>query len=88
MLFGTKFSRIDIPLDCAIEPSSKAYQFFTELFKSCDKDQDGALNSSELKELFLTSPGNPWDELGFPEETTVTNKSGSVTLQGFLAQWR
>ncbi|KAJ3082963.1 ERMES complex Ca(2+)-binding regulatory GTPase gem1, partial [Rhizoclosmatium hyalinum] len=49
-------------------------------------DKDGALKNSELEALFSTSPGIPWLASGFPE-TTITNESNSVTLQGFLAQW-
>jgi Ras family protein T1 len=36
--------------------------------------------------LFDTSPGNPWTSQGFPE-TTISDENGSVTLQGWLAQW-
>lgn len=50
------------------------------------QDKDGALKESELEELFSTTPGNPWKSSGFPQ-TCVTNDAGSVTLQGFLAQW-
>lgn len=74
-------------MDCSVELSSDGYQFFTDLFQMCDQDKDGALKDRELEELFSTSPGNPWLATGFPE-TTLTNESNSVTLQGFLAQWR
>ncbi|KAG1772430.1 P-loop containing nucleoside triphosphate hydrolase protein [Suillus occidentalis] len=62
------------------------YQFFTDIFETFDKDQDGALNSAELEELFSTSPGNPWEIQKFPDTTLVDDK-GAVTLQGWLAQW-
>lgn len=79
--------RIEIPPDCTVELSSQGYQFFAEVFAKFDRDKDGALNSQELEELFnSTSPGNPWIAQNFPD-TTVTNESGSITLQGFLAQW-
>lgn len=61
---------------CSLSPSLSLFQ-----------DKDGALKESELDELFSTSPGNPWTSIGFPN-TTVTDESGAVTLQGFLAQWR
>lgn len=51
------------------------------------QDQDGALNPSELEEVFGTSPGNPWASQKFPD-TTLSDDTGSVTLQGWLAQWR
>lgn len=51
------------------------------------QDQDGALKSEELDDLFSTSPGCPWVGQGFPD-TTISNDTGAVTLQGWLAQWR
>lgn len=41
----------------------------------------------ELEDLFKTSPGDPWTSQGFPN-TTITDDTGAVTLQGWLAQWR
>ncbi|CAH7688982.1 P-loop containing nucleoside triphosphate hydrolase protein [Phakopsora pachyrhizi] len=78
--------RFDVPTDCSAELSPAGYNFFTDLFEVFDKDLDGALNEDELTNLFSTSPGNPWLNQGFPE-TTVTNNSDAVTLQGWLAQW-
>ncbi|KAJ3712734.1 EF hand associated-domain-containing protein [Lentinula guzmanii] len=52
--------KFDIPPDCSVELSPPGYQFFTDIFETFDKDQDGALNPSELEEVFGTSPGNPW----------------------------
>ena len=51
------------------------------------KDQDGALKTAELDELFSTSPGNPWAAQKFPD-TTSSDDTVAVTLQGWLAQWR
>ncbi|KAJ3791164.1 P-loop containing nucleoside triphosphate hydrolase protein [Lentinula aff. detonsa] len=78
--------KFDIPPDCSVELSPPGYQFFTDIFETFDKDQDGALNPSELEEVFGTSPGNPWTSQGFPD-TTLSDDTGSVTLQGWLAQW-
>lgn len=83
-----------VPPNCSVELSPDGYAFFTELFQSYDADKDGALNAKglltpktpELEELFSTAPSNPWVNTSFPE-STITNESGSVTLQGFLAQW-
>lgn len=79
--------KFEVPPDCSVELSPLGYQFFTDIFEIFDKDQDGALNSIELGELFSTSPGNPWAAQKFPD-TTLSDDSGSVTLQGWLAQWR
>ncbi|KAI0238424.1 ERMES complex Ca(2+)-binding regulatory GTPase gem1 [Massospora cicadina] len=80
---------LDIPPDCTVELSPHGYQFFTELFQSHDKDNDGALNEKELCDLFSLCPApvaNPWAHTDFPA-TTLTNSLGAVSLQGFLAQW-
>ncbi|KAI8616444.1 P-loop containing nucleoside triphosphate hydrolase protein [Chytriomyces sp. MP71] len=77
---------IQVPPECSVELSPDGYQFFTDLFQIFDADKDGALKTEELQNLFSTSPGNPWVASGFPE-TTITNETNSVTLQGFLAQW-
>ncbi|KAI0056103.1 mitochondrial Rho 1 [Artomyces pyxidatus] len=78
--------KFDVPPDCSVELSPQGYHFFTDIFETFDKDQDGALKTSELDELFSTSPGNPWASQKFPD-TTTADDSGAVTLQGWLAQW-
>ncbi|KAF8527453.1 P-loop containing nucleoside triphosphate hydrolase protein [Hysterangium stoloniferum] len=78
--------KIEVPYDCSVELSTLGYQFFTDIFQTFDKDQNGALSNTELEELFTTSPGNPWISEGFPD-TTITDDTRAVTLQGWLAQW-
>ncbi|KAI0052701.1 mitochondrial Rho GTPase [Auriscalpium vulgare] len=78
--------KFDVPADCSVELSPLGYQFFTDIFETFDKDQDGALKTAELDDLFSTAPGNPWANQKFPE-TTTADDSGAVTLQGWLAQW-
>lgn len=80
------YPKFDVPHDCSVELSPLGYQFFTDIFETFDKDQDGALKTEELDELFSTSPGNPWAGQRFPD-TTVADDTGAVTLQGWLAQW-
>ncbi|ORY98533.1 EF hand associated-domain-containing protein [Syncephalastrum racemosum] len=77
---------LEVPQECSVELSPHGYQFFAELFQAFDKDKDGALNHTELDELFSTSPGNPWVDTAFPH-STITTETGFVTLQGWLAQW-
>ena len=79
--------RFDVPFDCSVELSHVGYEFFTSLFEANDKDRDGALNEKELEGLFSTAPDSPWAGTMFPD-TTIADDSGSVTLQGWLAQWR
>ncbi|OCH84908.1 mitochondrial Rho 1 [Obba rivulosa] len=83
---GFLYPKFDVPHECSVELSPLGYQFFTDIFETFDKDQDGALNAEELEDLFSTSPGNPWASQKFPD-TTVADDTGAVTLQGWLAQW-
>ncbi|EMD39551.1 hypothetical protein CERSUDRAFT_111868 [Gelatoporia subvermispora B] len=83
---GFLYPKFDVPHDCSVELSPLGYQFFTDIFETFDKDQDGALNAEELEDVFSTSPGNPWAGQKFPD-TTVADDTGAVTLQGWLAQW-
>ncbi|KAH0586262.1 ERMES complex Ca(2+)-binding regulatory GTPase gem1 [Termitomyces sp. 'cryptogamus'] len=78
--------KFDVPIDCSVELSPLGYQFLTDIFETFDKDQDGALKKAELNEVFSTSPGNPWATQNFPD-TTLSDDTGAVTLQGWLAQW-
>jgi len=79
--------RFDVSAECSVELTPQGYEFLSDLFQRHDKDQDGALSPEEVDDLFSTSPGNPWATAGFPQNTTVTNEDGYVTLQGWLAQW-
>ncbi|OBZ71401.1 Mitochondrial Rho GTPase 1 [Grifola frondosa] len=83
---GFLYPKFEVPHDCSVELSPLGYQFFTDIFENFDKDQDGALKTEELDDLFSTSPGNPWAAQKFPD-TTVADDTGAVTLQGWLAQW-
>ncbi|KII90979.1 hypothetical protein PLICRDRAFT_158439 [Plicaturopsis crispa FD-325 SS-3] len=78
--------KLDVPSDCSVELSQSGYEFFTDTFEIFDKDKDGALKTTELDDLFSTSPGNPWATQKFPD-TTLADDTGAVTLQGWLAQW-
>ena len=79
---------IQIPPTSSTELSSKAYQFFTTLSQTFDIDKDGTLSQQELDELFSTCPCNPWIDDGFPMTTITAGVNDSVTLQGWLGQWR
>ncbi|PVU94442.1 hypothetical protein BB561_002543 [Smittium simulii] len=78
---------IQVDNDCSVELSAEGFAFITQLFRRFDRDQDAALNNIELNKLFSVIPyDNPWIEYDFPN-CTVTNNSGNVTLQGWLAMW-
>lgn len=80
--------KLNLPHSSSLELSPKGYRFFVDLFIRFDKDKDGALDDNELLSLFKTTPGIPklWSSTNFPY-STVINKRGFVTLQGWLAQW-
>ncbi|CAI5463661.1 unnamed protein product [Closterium sp. Yama58-4] len=72
--------------DQSVELSSKALEFVCARFRAFDNDQDGALNTSELNNLFSTAPNSPWEEppyLGAAE----TSPSGALTFSGYLSLW-
>lgn len=78
-----------IPVDSTVELSPQGYQFFTNLFKSFDLDQDGVLGEEELEKLFEGTPRELGAGRGWMESTVTTDVQGreGITLQGFLAQW-
>ncbi|KAF8476826.1 EF hand associated-domain-containing protein [Kalaharituber pfeilii] len=80
--------KFEVPPYSSAELSPIGYRYFFDLFLLFDKDNDGALNASELTALFAPTPGLPpsWDELNFPT-STVRSEAGHITLQGWLAQW-
>ncbi|KAI5613772.1 mitochondrial Rho GTPase 1 [Silurus asotus] len=79
------FPPIKIPADCSTELNHNASLFLQSVFDKHDKDQDGALNPSELKEVFDVFPYMPWG----PDvnNTVCTNDHGWITYQGFISQW-
>ncbi|KAF2718422.1 mitochondrial Rho GTPase-like protein [Polychaeton citri CBS 116435] len=80
--------KFDVPANASAELSPAGYRFFMDLFRLHDKDNDSALNQSELANLFAPTPGLPrsWIDLGFPN-CTVRDEAGHITMQGWLAQW-
>lgn len=77
---------LEVPQDSCVELSPSGYAFLTEIFKRYDADGDSAFCQEELDSIFSLSPGIPWKHSSFPD-STVTNASGYVTLEGWLAQW-
>ncbi|KJE94590.1 rho 1 protein [Capsaspora owczarzaki ATCC 30864] len=68
---------IEVDAESTTELTSNGYQFFISLFKSFDKDHDGALCPQELEQLFSTSPGNPFLSYNTNGAQTSTGASGS-----------
>jgi Ras family protein T1 len=69
----------------AVELNASGVKFFTDLFLSHDRDNDGALSPYEVQDLFSVSPGHAWGE-HLNSSITVTN-SGHITLDAWLAHW-
>ncbi|KAF4080298.1 hypothetical protein AMELA_G00168870 [Ameiurus melas] len=79
------FPLLRIPADCSTELNHNASLFLQSVFDKHDKDRDGALNPSELKDVFDVFPYMPWG----PDvnNTVCTNDHGWITYQGFISQW-
>ena len=71
--------------DAIPQLSADAKTFLTSVFHKFDMDKDGALNESEMNDLFSVFPYEPWgpDVLN----TVCANQAGNITLKGFLSQW-
>ncbi|OLY83475.1 Mitochondrial Rho GTPase 1 [Smittium mucronatum] len=81
------YPEIEVDPSRCVELSADGFEFITELFRRFDRDKDASLDDIELKNLFSVLPySSPWSEYNFPN-CTLTNASGNVTLQGWLAMW-
>ncbi|CAH2264046.1 mitochondrial Rho GTPase isoform X1 [Pararge aegeria] len=78
------YANIKVPIGCTSELSYKGQQFLTQLFEKYDKDRDGMLNPTELKNVFSCCPRIPWHNLRY---TVPTNEKGYVTPQGWMCRW-
>ncbi|GJX47581.1 mitochondrial Rho GTPase 2-like protein [Tanacetum coccineum] len=81
---------IPVPLkkspDQSVELTSDAVDFLKGIFSLFDSNEDGALQDSELEELFSTAPESPWDEAPY-QNSVERNELGDIRLSGFLSQW-
>lgn len=78
-------SRLKIPSGCTTELSQSAYLFLRRIFNKHDQDNDKALNTLELQDIFSVFPCPPWDPKCHSMMHTTDN--GWITQQGFMAQW-
>lgn len=63
------FFSIKVPVGCTTELSYKGQQFLTQLFEKYDRDKDGMLNPTELKNVFSCCPRIPWHNLRYTVPT-------------------
>ncbi|CAN6467892.1 unnamed protein product [Victoria cruziana] len=72
--------------DQSVELSNNALDFLRRIFLLFDSDNDGALELSELEDLFSTAPENPWKENAY-KDAAERDANDGLTLNGFLSQW-
>ncbi|KAL5018123.1 hypothetical protein ScPMuIL_003845 [Solemya velum] len=77
--------KIQVGVGSTTELTHQGYHFLRNMFEKYDQDCDGCLSPTELQNLFSTCPIMPWG----PDvnNTVVTNPTGWITLQGYMAQW-
>ncbi|XP_068630015.1 mitochondrial Rho GTPase isoform X3 [Battus philenor] len=78
------YANIKVPIGCTAELSYKGQQFLTQIFEKYDRDKDGMLNPTELKNVFSCCPRIPWHNLRY---TVPTNDKGFLTLHGWMCRW-
>eukprot|EP00898_Chlorokybus_atmophyticus_P002225 jgi/Chlat1/3002/Chrsp2S04718 len=71
--------------DQVLELSSEANEFLKKAFEDFDRDRDGALNSSELEDVFSTAPCSPME--GQDWASVVETSAGALTFSGWLSYW-
>ncbi|KAI7743263.1 hypothetical protein M8C21_017935 [Ambrosia artemisiifolia] len=71
--------------DQSVELTSEALDFLMGIFSLFDSNNDGALQDSELDELFSTAPESPWDEAPYKNSVERT-ELGDIRLSAFLSQ--
>ncbi|KAK9068996.1 hypothetical protein SSX86_013112 [Deinandra increscens subsp. villosa] len=72
--------------DQSVELTSQALDFLIGIFGLFDSNNDGALQDSELDELFSTAPESPWDDAPY-KNSMERNEFGDIRLSAFLSQW-
>ncbi|KAL4572057.1 hypothetical protein LXL04_018826 [Taraxacum kok-saghyz] len=72
--------------DQSVELTSEAVEFLKGIFRLFDPNKDGALQDSELDELFSTAPESPWNKPPYMDSAERT-EFGELKLSGFLSQW-
>ncbi|XP_073009017.1 mitochondrial Rho GTPase 1-like [Typha latifolia] len=73
--------------DQSVELTNEAVEFLKGTFFIFDMDNDGALRTAELDDLFSTAPESPWSAEGPYKDAAERNVLGGLSLEGFLSQW-
>ncbi|CAH9073685.1 unnamed protein product [Cuscuta epithymum] len=72
--------------DQSVELTDEAVEFLKNVFVSFDLDEDGALRSNDLDNLFSVAPENPWSEAPYKDAAEKDALRG-LSLDGFLSLW-
>uniref|UniRef100_A0A0D9YH65 Mitochondrial Rho GTPase n=1 Tax=Oryza glumipatula TaxID=40148 RepID=A0A0D9YH65_9ORYZ len=72
--------------DQTLELTSQVIDFLRGIFNMFDTDNDGALQSAEINDLFSTAPENPWSSHLY-ENCAENNVLGGLSFEGFISKW-
>lgn len=72
--------------DQSVELTDEAAEFLKNVFVTFDLDEDGALQSSDLDNMFSVAPENPWSEAPY-KDAAEKDALGGLSLDGFLSLW-
>ncbi|KAM7478030.1 hypothetical protein LguiA_026243 [Lonicera macranthoides] len=72
--------------DQSVELTNEVVEFLKGVFSAFDIDGDGALQLTELEDLFSTAPESPWSEAPYVDSAEKT-ALGGLSLDGFLSEW-
>lgn len=73
-------------VDQTVELTSSAVEFLTGVFRTLDRNYDGAVGNEEIEDLFSTAPESPWYRFPY-KDATVKTLPGELSLNGFLSEW-
>lgn len=72
--------------DQSVELTNDAIEYLRGVFNMYDIDNDGAIRSADVEDLFSTAPDCPWNE-GPYKDAAPTTALGGLTMEGFLSKW-
>ncbi|VFQ69088.1 unnamed protein product [Cuscuta campestris] len=72
--------------DQSVELTDEAAEFLKNVFVTFDDDEDGALQSSDLDNMFSVAPENPWSEAPY-KDAAEKDALGGLSLDGFISLW-
>lgn len=80
------YVRVQLKKGESVELSQHGIDFLTDVFERFDRNKDGFLDISELKQLFLTAPADPFHLQS--QDLVEGDPNRGISLKGFIALWR